>query len=107
VYIFESQTAIMASTSQIEALPQLVDHTELQDFTCSGKNRSTDGGTGQTFEEPDLESPVSPDTEIAPGELWNSPRINIWRTCATFTSFLVMGANDAAYGVSSRFDMCD
>ncbi|KAJ5786975.1 Major facilitator superfamily domain general substrate transporter [Penicillium paradoxum] len=31
-------------------------------------------------------------------ERWNQPRINIYRTFATFWSFLVMGANDAAYG---------
>lgn len=33
-------------------------------------------------------------------EKWNHPRINICRIFATFWSFLVMGANDAAYGVS-------
>lgn len=33
-------------------------------------------------------------------EKWNSPRINIYRSFSTFWSFLVMGANDAAYGVS-------
>ncbi|KAJ5765317.1 hypothetical protein N7520_004876 [Penicillium odoratum] len=31
-------------------------------------------------------------------EKWNSPRINIYRSFSTFWSFLVMGANDAAYG---------
>ncbi|KAJ5963202.1 Major facilitator superfamily domain general substrate transporter [Penicillium vulpinum] len=31
-------------------------------------------------------------------EKWNQPRVNIHRTFATFWSFLVMGANDAAYG---------
>lgn len=34
-------------------------------------------------------------------EKWNLPRINIYRSFATWWSFLVMGANDAAYGVSS------
>lgn len=33
-------------------------------------------------------------------EKWNEPRINAYRSFATFWSFLVMGANDAAYGVS-------
>ncbi|KAJ5693463.1 hypothetical protein N7462_002886 [Penicillium macrosclerotiorum] len=33
-------------------------------------------------------------------EKWNQPPINIYRSLATFWSFLVMGANDAAYGVS-------
>ncbi|QMW34977.1 hypothetical protein G4B84_010468, partial [Aspergillus flavus NRRL3357] len=31
-------------------------------------------------------------------ERWNHPRSNILKTLATFWSFLVMGANDAAYG---------
>lgn len=35
-------------------------------------------------------------------EKWNSPRINIFRSFSTFWSFLVMGANDAAYGVSFK-----
>ena len=33
-------------------------------------------------------------------EKWNEPRINAYRSFATFWSMLVMGANDAAYGVS-------
>lgn len=33
-------------------------------------------------------------------ERWNYPRRNIRRVMACFYSFLVMGANDAAYGVS-------
>lgn len=35
-------------------------------------------------------------------EQWNHPRSNILKTLATFWSFLVMGANDSAYGVSSQ-----
>ena len=31
---------------------------------------------------------------------WNDPKINVWRILSTFYSFAVMGANDAAYGVS-------
>lgn len=34
-------------------------------------------------------------------EKWNQPRGNIYRSLAAFWSFLVMGANDAAYGVSA------
>jgi hypothetical protein len=33
-------------------------------------------------------------------ERWNQSRSNVLKTLATFWSFLVMGANDAAYGVS-------
>jgi len=31
---------------------------------------------------------------------WNHPRINIARTAAAFWTFIVLGMNDAAYGVS-------
>lgn len=36
-----------------------------------------------------------------PLEIWNHPRSNVLKTLATFWSFLIMGASDAAYGVSS------
>jgi hypothetical protein len=37
-------------------------------------------------------------TEFQP-EKWNEPRTNVWRVFATFYSFIVVGANDGAYGV--------
>lgn len=41
----------------------------------------------------------SPTTSTADQvEAWNRPRTNIYRVCATFWSFIVMGLNDAAYG---------
>ena len=48
-----------------------------------------------------------PDASLftATGEKWNYPRSNIWKTLATFWSFLIMGANDSAYGVSARFTL--
>ena len=33
---------------------------------------------------------------------WNHPRGILYRTLATFWTFLLMGMNDAAYGVSCR-----
>lgn len=33
-------------------------------------------------------------------EQWNKPRINIYRYLASLYTFVVMGMNDAAYGVS-------
>ncbi|KAF2010499.1 MFS general substrate transporter [Aaosphaeria arxii CBS 175.79] len=39
-----------------------------------------------------------PSTTVNVVERWNYPRINIYRTCATFFAFIVAGANDAAYG---------
>ena len=41
-----------------------------------------------------------PETAISTLEKWNYPRHNIGRLMATFWSFVVSGANDAAYGVS-------
>lgn len=40
-----------------------------------------------------------PATAISALERWNYPRHNIARLVATFWSFIVSGANDAAYGV--------
>lgn len=42
----------------------------------------------------------SPD-EFQALEKWHTPRINMYRSFATFWCFLTMGANDAAYGVSA------
>lgn len=44
-------------------------------------------------------SHLPPSVEAAVSLKWNRPRINIWRTFAVFLSFLIMGANDATYGV--------
>jgi hypothetical protein len=42
--------------------------------------------------------PMTAATEVK--QRWNHPRTNIPRVGACFYSFIVMGANDAAYGVS-------
>lgn len=55
-------------------------------------------GTG-TERLPSALGEIDPTT---PGQQWNNPRFNIFRVGASFWSFLVMGSNDAAYGV--RFD---
>jgi hypothetical protein len=44
-----------------------------------------------------LPSPITHGAEQL--ERWNHPRLNFWRTLAAFWSFVVMGSNDAAYGV--------
>lgn len=40
-------------------------------------------------------------TDIQP-EKWNESRTNVWRILATFYSFVVVGANDGAYGVRHK-----
>lgn len=42
-----------------------------------------------------------PSTTVSVVERWNSSKGNIYRTFATLFAFLIMGANDAAYGVST------
>ncbi|GAW14199.1 hypothetical protein ANO14919_035960 [Xylariales sp. No.14919] len=46
----------------------------------------------------DDSSPPTPLTATEVKEKWNYPRANIQRVSACFYSFIVMGANDAAYG---------
>jgi hypothetical protein len=43
----------------------------------------------------------APSTAVSQVKQWNSPRINMWRVFATFYSFIILGMNDAAYGVSA------
>lgn len=47
------------------------------------------------------EIPVDPDAQ----EKWNDPPINVWRVLAAYYSFVVVGANDGAYGVSGSQSM--
>lgn len=52
-----------------------------------------------TTANPNAPSSSSPPTDSKPQlQKWNSPRINIWRCAGTFWSFVILGANDAAYG---------
>lgn len=43
---------------------------------------------------------VPPSTAVEARQIWNHPKINMWRTLATFWSFFIVGMNDGAYGVS-------
>jgi len=47
--------------------------------------------------EVELESPTA--VERAPQQKWNNPRINMYRVLSANFSFVIMGMNDAAYGV--------
>ncbi|PVH99241.1 MFS general substrate transporter [Periconia macrospinosa] len=39
-----------------------------------------------------------PSTTVSVVERWNHPKVNVFRTFATFFAFTIAGANDAAYG---------
>jgi hypothetical protein len=47
-----------------------------------------------------------PSTTVSVVERWNNPKINIWRTAATFYASVIMGANDAAYGALIPYVSC-
>lgn len=46
-----------------------------------------------------IEETDAPPSAVSALEKWNYPRHNVARLMATFWSFVVSGANDAAYGV--------
>lgn len=48
-----------------------------------------------------IESLPQPSTAVSVVERWNHPKANIYRTFAILFAFTIMGANDAAYGVSN------
>lgn len=52
-------------------------------------------------EELQAEENSPPPAAVYAMERWNQPRSNVYRTLATFWTFVVMGANDAVYGVST------
>lgn len=45
------------------------------------------------------ESPASTVYQYPPAERWNYPRKNIGKSLVAFYGLIIMGANDAAYGV--------
>ena len=47
---------------------------------------------------PELPPPAT--TVVTPPQTWKHPRINFWRFIASNYSFVILGVNDAAYGVS-------
>ncbi len=47
-------------------------------------------------------SDVPPQHAVSALPAWNQNKANVFKTLATFVAFIIMGANDAAYGVSSR-----
>jgi hypothetical protein len=57
------------------------------------------GSKGSTNSDP-AEFLPQPSTTVSVIERWNNPKFNIYRTFATLFAFTIMGANDAAYGVS-------
>lgn len=64
--------------------------------SVSGHDDHSHDGASSGPEDGDVLPPPSTATRAL--EKWNSPRSNAWRIAASFWSFFVCGANDAAYG---------
>ncbi len=67
-------------------------HGLIQDHAQHDDCTSTGGG---------LEgSAVPPEHAVSVLPTWNQNKANVFKTFSTFSAFIIMGANDAAYGVS-------
>ena len=81
--------------------PAQVNHGEERGHEGSTISGSADngpsgmGGLSVSMEPAEIREDVS-----GPLVQWNKPRINFYRYLAALYSFLTMGMNDAAYGVS-------
>lgn len=97
----------MASTSTytMEAPVQSIELQDISNYiTKPATSWKINETRGSRLGEDDGSDPVenlpSPTTQAAERlERWNTPMVNFWRTLAAFWSFVVMGSNDAAYGV--------
>jgi hypothetical protein len=95
-----------ASTSIMDPSPPAVELTDLSHYILKPADAKLSAAkppsinAGKTLQEQDpIERLPSPTTQAdAKLERWNAPRGNLWKTLAAFWSFVVMGANDAAYG---------
>ncbi|KAK5626066.1 hypothetical protein RRF57_001781 [Xylaria bambusicola] len=62
-------------------------------------------GSSDEEKQVDDGAPPTPPTAAEVKERWNYPRHNIPRVSACFYSFIVMGANDAAYGLQEYYHL--
>ncbi|KAH9997379.1 MFS general substrate transporter [Xylariaceae sp. FL0662B] len=92
-----------SSTSVIELAPirewpgQAIDIPALQEPGCQSKNDTPTEQDGGPL------PPPSTATEVV--QRWNYPKSNILKVAACFWSFVVMGANDAAYGIQEYYGL--
>jgi len=78
-----------------------LDPIELQDISQDASVR--ENGRARGSKEGIREDVTPPDTAVEALQMWNEPRINMWRVFATLYSFFIFGMNDGAYGVRFPF----
>lgn len=69
--------------------------------SIAGRSLGSDTPQSHRSNEDEDRDETLPSPTTAPAEqleVWNSPKINMYRVFATFWSFTVMGMNDASYG---------
>lgn len=99
-----SLTGAIELEPQARASPISSKEQRLNTTSTLGVNATTtqDAERGADLEAFSAESQQQPPSVVAHAlEKWNEPSVNITRLLATFWSFVIMGANDAAYGVST------
>lgn len=69
-----------------------------QETTSKPTKSGNDGAQVTQVLEVDEKQPLPTNTSEALQQ-WNKPRINLYRYLATLLGFIIMGMNDAAYGV--------
>ena len=89
------------SAAQLNQIPRssTSGHASCEEGVAALKPKSTHGGQIRDYS-PE-EEPCTPAVDAASQEMWNHPRINVWRTLVACHGFLIMGLNDAVYGVYS------
>lgn len=104
-----SSTCIMEPTIELQDVSHYITKPDNARLPQSKSNLQLDETTSQRSQQEDddpVESLPSPTTQAAVRlERWNTPRLNFWRTLAAFWSFVVMGSNDAAYGVCAEHNL--
>lgn len=93
--LFEHQYFVRISMTSLTQHDALDSHEKMEDSIIP----TVDNGEKSPIESGDAkeedESPGTPEVL----EQWNNPRINLYRYLATIYSFIILGMNDAAYGV--------
>lgn len=89
--VVRDQTTTMATTTTT------TQH-ELQDVSDLLGSRQTYTSPNEPAATPSSINSDPPDHAVSALERWNGSKANVFKTIATFVGFIVMGANDAAYG---------
>ena len=104
-----TQTLTVTEAASASSTMELQPVSAFSGLPPAGKTLAMDSGNDSAGNAPPgadgsgITLPPAEAVEVLPR--WNSPRVNMHRTFATFMSFLVVGMNDGSYGVGPRFSL--